>query len=154
MLQINNTLKILKNKVFLWYIILFVNYYITTSIMLSKTQEHRFKFDSEFSFEQRKAEADRIRQKYSDRVPIIVEPEKKCQIEIDKKKYLVPNDLTIGQFLYVIRKRLKLPAEKSLFLFVKSHVPASSTLLSILYEQYADSDGFLKVTYNEENVFG
>ena len=26
---------------------------------------------------------------------------------IDKKKYLVPSDLTVGQFVYVIRKRIK-----------------------------------------------
>jgi GABA(A) receptor-associated protein len=31
---------------------------------------------------------------------------------IDKKKYLVPADLTVGQFVYVIRKRIKLRQRK------------------------------------------
>lgn len=122
--------------------------------MLSKKQAHRFRFDSEYTFDQRKAEADRILQKYPDRIPIIVEPSNGCNIEIDKKKYLVPRDLSMGQFLFVIRKRLKLPAEKALFVFVGSSVPSSSTMLSLLHDQFADNDGFLKTTFSEENVFG
>ena len=38
--------------------------------------------------------------------------------EIDKKKYLVPMDLTVGQFVYVIRKRIKLSPEKVGFVYV------------------------------------
>ena len=36
------------------------------------------------------------RQKYSDRIPVICEKNDKSDIDtIDKKKYLVPNDLTV-----------------------------------------------------------
>lgn len=122
--------------------------------MFSKNTQHRFNFDSDFSFDQRKSEAARIQVKYSDRVPIIVEPSEKCKLVIDKKKYLVPRDLTMGQFLFVIRKRLKLPAEKALFMFIGSQVPSSSSMLSILHDQYVSPDGFLKMTFCEENVFG
>jgi hypothetical protein len=46
-------------------------------------------------------------------VQVIVERAPKSDIaEIDKKKYLVPMDLTVGQFVYVIRKRIKLSPEK------------------------------------------
>ena len=42
--------------------------------------------------------------KYPDRVPVIVERLPKAQIgDLDKKKYLVPVDLTIGQFYFLIR---------------------------------------------------
>jgi GABA(A) receptor-associated protein len=59
--------------------------------------------------EDRLAESDRIRAKYPDRVPCIVEKAEKSDIAaIDKKKFLVPSDLTVGQFVYVIRKRIKL----------------------------------------------
>ena len=45
--------------------------------------------------EKRKAEAEKIRQKYDDRIPVIVERAKNADIaDIDKKKYLVPGDLT------------------------------------------------------------
>jgi GABA(A) receptor-associated protein len=47
----------------------------------------------------------RIRAKYPDRIPVICEKALKSNLEdIDKKKYLVPSDLTVGQFVYVIRK--------------------------------------------------
>ncbi|KAJ4833723.1 Autophagy- protein 8f [Turnera subulata] len=67
----------------------------------------------------RRAEAARIREKYPDRIPVIVEKAERSDIpNIDKKKYLVPADLTVGQFVYVIRKRIKLSAEKAIFIFV------------------------------------
>ena len=77
------------------------------------------KFKNEHTVEQRKAESERIRAKYPDRIPVICEKTEKSNVQdIDKKKYLVPADLTCGQFVYVIRKRLKLPAEQAIFLFV------------------------------------
>ena len=42
--------------------------------------------------------------KSSNRIPIIVESSDTNIPKIDKKKFLVPNDITCGQFLYVIRK--------------------------------------------------
>ncbi len=74
--------------------------------------------------------------------------------DIDKKKYLVPADLTCGQFLYVIRKRLKLPAEKAIFLFVDGKIPATTAMLNAIYEENQDRDGFLYMSYSDENVFG
>ena len=41
----------------------------------------------------------------------------------DQCRYLVPADLTVGQFVYVIRKRIKLSAEKAIFIFVKNVLP-------------------------------
>ena len=38
-------------------------------------------------------------------------------------RYLVPADLTVGQFVYVIRKRIKVSAEKAIFMFVKNFLP-------------------------------
>jgi len=67
---------------------------------------------------------------------------------------LVPADLTCGQFLYVIRKRLKLPAEKAVFLFVDGKIPPTTALLSAMYEEHKDKDGFLYMSYSDENVFG
>lgn len=52
--------------------------------------------------EKRKSEAERIRAKYPDRVPVICEKADRSDIpDIDKKKYLVPADLTVGQYHYV-----------------------------------------------------
>lgn len=43
-------------------------------------------------------------------------------------RYLVPADLTVGQFVYVIRKRIKLSPEKAIFIFVKAVLPATGTV--------------------------
>lgn len=113
------------------------------------------KFKEEFTFEQRKSESDRVIDKYPDRIPIICERTSNSRMEdIDKKKYLVPRDLTCGQFVYVIRKRLHLRPEKAIFLFIQGTIPNTSAILSHVYEEWKDLDGFLYVSYSDENVFG
>ena len=115
----------------------------------------RQKFKEEHSFEKRKQESQRIREKYPDRIPVICEKADHSDIPaIDKKKYLVPSDLTVGQFVYVIRKRISLAPEKAIFVFINNQVPPSGTLLSLLYENNKDEDGFLYLVYSGENVFG
>ncbi|KGN46571.1 autophagy-related protein 8f [Cucumis sativus] len=112
-------------------------------------------FKQEHEFEKRHAEAARIREKYPDRIPVIVEKAERSDIpNIDKKKYLVPADLTVGQFVYVIRKRIKLSAEKAIFIFVDNVLPPTGSLMSAIYDERKDEDGFLYVTYSGENTFG
>jgi GABA(A) receptor-associated protein len=105
--------------------------------------------------EKRKSEAERIRAKYPDRVPVICEKADRSDIpDIDKKKYLVPADLTVGQFHYVIRKRIKLLPEKALFLFCSNSIPPNAALMSTVYEEQKDEDGFLYIQYSGESTFG
>ncbi|KAK1424948.1 hypothetical protein QVD17_20289 [Tagetes erecta] len=112
-------------------------------------------FKQEHEFSKRHAEASRIREKYPDRIPVIVEKAEKSDIpNIDKKKYLVPADLTVGQFVYVIRKRIKLSAEKAIFIFVENVLPPTGAIMSTIYEEKKDEDGFLYVSYSGENTFG
>jgi GABA(A) receptor-associated protein len=111
-------------------------------------------FKSKHSFEERSSESGRIRTKYPDRIPIIVERGQTCKLDIDKKKYLVPHDLTMGQLIFVIRKRMKLAPEHALFLYVNGILPPTSALVSFIYDQHKSDDGFLYVNYTEENTFG
>ena len=112
-------------------------------------------FQSLHSFEKRKSEGIRIRAKYPDRIPVIVERSANSQLaEVDKKKYLLPQDLTVGQFLYVIRKRIKLPPDQAIFLFVNNTLPAPTATISQIYQQFVDPDQFLYFTYQGESVFG
>lgn len=93
-------------------------------------------------------------------------------------RYLVPADLTVGQFVYVVRKRIKLSAEKAIFVFVKDTLPSTGesdlffseslisvkhcnkffcttgALMSAIYEENKDEDGFLYMSYSGENTFG
>ncbi|XP_074307506.1 autophagy-related protein 8C-like [Silene latifolia] len=112
-------------------------------------------FKLEHPLEKRQAEAARLKEKYPDRIPVIVEKAEKSDIpDINKIKYLVPADLTVGQFVYVVRKRVKLSAEKAIFVFVKNILPPTAALMSAVHEENKDEDGFLYMTYSGENVFG
>uniref|UniRef100_A0A4X1SVM7 Gamma-aminobutyric acid receptor-associated protein-like 2 n=1 Tax=Sus scrofa TaxID=9823 RepID=A0A4X1SVM7_PIG len=107
----------------------------------------KWMFKEDHSLEHRCVESAKIRAKYPDRVPVIVEKVSGSQIvDIDKRKYLVPSDITVAQFMWIIRKRIQLPSEKAIFLFVDKTVPQSSLTMGQLYEKEKDEDGFLYVT--------
>lgn len=97
---------------------------------------------------------------------VIVEKAPKARIgDLDKKKYLVPSDLTgkhfivcqipgeqhlkdtsrvtskflfpllsVGQFYFLIRKRIHLRAEDALFFFVNNVIPPTSATMGLLYQ--------------------
>ncbi|KAF7810088.1 autophagy-related protein 8f [Senna tora] len=132
-----------------------VGWVAATSLMCVLGGMAKSYFKQEHDLEKRRAEAARIRDKYPDRIPVIVEKAERSDIpSIDKKKYLVPADLTVGQFVYVIRKRIKLSAEKAIFIFVDNVLPPTGAIMSAIYEEKKDEDGFLYVTYSGENTFG
>jgi GABA(A) receptor-associated protein len=120
-------------------------------------------FKEEYTFEERLAESTRIREKYPDRVPVIVEMDEKRGLftktetlpALDKKKYLTP-DLSFSQFLYVIRKRIQLEPEKAMFMFVgeNGEIPPTGAYMTKLYDQYMDLDGFLYFSIVGESVMG
>ncbi len=119
------------------------------------SNRNRNRYKQEHTFEERYQESSKIRDKYPDRIPIIVEQGTSCNLPpIDKKKYLVPMDLTVGQFIHTIRKRMKLDPEKAIFIFINNVLPPTSAILANIYDEYVDDDGFLYITYNGENVFG
>lgn len=94
--------------------------------------------------EKRKLEAEKLQKNHKTRVPVIVEKSAKCTLPaINKKKwiafcgfpesmdgcrYLVPGDLTVGQFVYVIRQRIELDAKQTLVLFVGDIIPANGVI--------------------------
>tara|TARA_B110001454_G_C12721664_1_gene434971 strand:- start:4382 stop:4831 length:450 start_codon:yes stop_codon:yes gene_type:complete len=117
--------------------------------------KQKSKWRENFDLKKRKSESLRIKNKYPTRIPIICEKNIHSDVpDLDKNKYLVPPDLTVGQFLYVIRKRIKLTPEKSIFLFVDNSIPASSQIISQLYKDHKNEDGFLYIIYSGENTFG
>ena len=115
-----------------------------------------FDFKKNNSFEKRIEESNRIKNRYPDRLPIIVTKDSRCKIvdDIDRHKYLVPTDLTVGQFMHVIRRRIKLTPEQSIYLFSNGNLPPTSKLISEIYEINKDTDGFLYITYTGESTFG
>ena len=108
------------------------------------------------SLEERIEESTNVIKKYPNRIPVIVEKSDKCKDlkEIDKNKYLVPDDLTFGQFIFVIRKRLKLTPDKALFVFINNKLITTHALMSQVYNDEKEEDNFLYIHYSSENTFG
>lgn len=112
-------------------------------------------YKTAFSFEHRLNESTRIRDRFPDRIPVIVQNTKISNLPlIDKNKFLVPKSLTIGQFIFVIRKRITIPPEKAMFLFVNNSLPTTTSFMSEVYSNHRDSDGFLYCFISGENTFG
>jgi len=105
--------------------------------------------------EKRIEESKRILRKHPDRIPVVV---CKCKDDslpdIDKQKYLVPSDMSIGQFMYVIRKRISLKSDQALFILVNGTLQPTNMPLSSIYKDNKDKDGFLYIVYSSENTFG
>jgi len=121
----------------------------------SQTTIMKWQYKEEHPFEKRRAEGEKIRRKYPDRVPVIVEKSPKARIgDLDKKKYLVPSDLTVGQFYFLIRKRISLRPEDALFFFVNNVIPPTSATMGSLYQEHHEEDFFLYIAYSDESVYG
>ena len=56
--------------------------------------------------------------------------------DLDKKKYLVPSDLTVGQFYFLIRKRISLRPEDALFFFVNNVIPPTSATMGNFFYRF------------------
>uniref|UniRef100_A0AAQ4S1C7 Zgc:92606 n=1 Tax=Gasterosteus aculeatus aculeatus TaxID=481459 RepID=A0AAQ4S1C7_GASAC len=99
--------------------------------------------------EVRRAEGERVRAKHPDKIPIIVERSTRSRApELDKKKYLVPADLTVGQLCFLIRQRVSLRPEEALFFFVNNSLPPSSSPLSAVYEVTEPVQTYVTLTIN------
>lgn len=113
-------------------------------------------FKKNNSLRQRLELSQKVLLKYPKFIPIIIEKNSKdLKInELSKYKYLVPNELTISQLMMLIRKNIKVQQETAIFILINNTLISNSTLLSDVYNQFKDTDGFLYVTYTGENTFG
>lgn len=113
-------------------------------------------FKTDHTFIDRQKECNRILKKYPDRIPVICERDKnKSDIpELLKKKFLLPRDLKMVEFIFIVRNKIKLNNSIALFFTINGNVPNSTQTMHNLYEEYKDRDGFLYVIYTSENTFG
>lgn len=74
---------------------------------------------------------------------------------LEKRKFLVPQEFTMSQFISIIRSRMKVGPTKALFFLVnnRSLVSLSKTLAEI-YAENRSEDGFLYIHYASQEVFG
>jgi len=113
-------------------------------------------YKNKYTFRERYDEVTSILAKYPDRLPVICEKSnlKKDIPDLDKIKYLIPYDLTIGQFMSVIRKKINLSPDQGIYLSVNGMILPTSALINKIYYDFKEDDGFLYIKYTSENTFG
>ncbi len=99
-------------------------------------------------------EYQRIRNKYPDRIPVILKKSGKDTPEIDRNKYLVPKDITFSSFVGVIRQRLKMKPDQALFVMANNTLVNQTELMSSVYNRHKCKEGFLLLDYSLESTFG
>jgi GABA(A) receptor-associated protein len=93
--------------------------------------------------------------KYPSKIPVIIFTKTKGVPEPEKCKFLIDRNVSVAEFLTVLRKYIKLSETDSIFLFTENNtIPASSQLMSELYEHHKNEDKFLYLEYTFENTFG
>ena len=98
-----------------------------------------------------------IQTKYPDRVPVFVLRGRGVDSAfpgLPKPKFIVPKDLTFGQFSYIVRRQLVLPPEKALFLFCNNTLLLGGQLMREVYASHRSPDGALRIIYMSESTFG
>eukprot|EP00118_Oscarella_pearsei_P028726 m.2783 g.2783 ORF g.2783 m.2783 type:complete len:126 (+) comp8898_c0_seq1:116-493(+) len=123
---------------------------------LEQSKAHR-SFKQRRSFASRKDEVSGIRIKFPSKVPVIVEryAKEKSLPLLDKTKFLVPQELTMSQFVTIIRNRLSLqPSQVIYFMVNNKNMPSMSTTMQEVYSRDKDNDGFLYMIYASHEFFG
>jgi GABA(A) receptor-associated protein len=93
-------------------------------------------------------EAGKLREKYPDRIPVVVNTT--GDLVINRSKYLVPDDLTLGEFIIVLRKRINIKACEAIYMFINGKIyPSNMQLKTICGES-----NFIRVSVAKESTFG
>ena len=114
-------------------------------------------FKNKVEFKKRVSEVNRVLNKYKNRVPIYLTKGKfnKTMEEYDKKKYLAHEDMKLISFIDTVKRNFNLQSEQALYLMVNDKTLINGTItIGCLYKKYKDDDGFLYISYYEENAFG
>ncbi len=94
--------------------------------------------------------------KYQDRIPVIIE--KTEHITLPNYKYLIPKNLSVNEFMCIIRTKINITDKQAIFTFVKSGngyslIPMNETIENV-YSIHKAEDNFLYIKFGIENTFG
>ena len=107
--------------------------------------------NSESSF--KKADIDNITKKHPNMIPVVIK-DVTSDLTFSKSKFLVPKDLTMGQFFYVLRRNSKITHKEALFVMINSVLVQPNRLVKEYYHDINKGKGLLMITVCKENTFG
>jgi GABA(A) receptor-associated protein len=123
------------------------------------------------SLDDRKKQSEKILNNYQDKCPIYLSFDSNINLDfkefkdnkININKYIVTSDLTLGQFLTIVRKKINFTSIEALTIFIEEYkndklkstiLATNSSTIGELYHKNKDDDGFLYLKVVKENVFG
>ena len=116
-----------------------------------------FQYKNNNTLESRRSQYRKIIDNHPDKVPVILERDKRCTInKTIKTKYILSREVTMAEFVNIIKEKLNLNPDRALFFLVNGNRSITMTEeLGHIYDKYSDKeDGFLYMSYSEEVVFG
>ena len=100
----------------------------------------------------------KIMEKYPGYYPIYCYSD---DFQLGKNKYLVHGSMSFGQFMYVVKKKIKLRPEEAVFFLIKNGnnkgeiLPKNSDLITSIYtNHYCPEIGCIYTQIVKENTFG
>ena len=111
-------------------------------------------YKDKHSFEERVAECKRLKDQYPDRIPVILEFDAMLHKQKIKERFLVPEDLTMGQFMFVIRSQLQLTPSEAVYLMCRGHCIPNTDIFSEIGEKHKEKCGIVFMRLYKENTFG
>ena len=114
------------------------------------------------SYEKRCNDSNRVRVKYPEYIPVIIDYSLDFVFNGKKKsKFLIPINSNVPMLLYHIRKQLNLEATEAVFLFIDNMIANHTITIGEIYQQYLekhkikkDGDKYLYALLTKENTFG
>ena len=93
--------------------------------------------------------------KFKGRVPVVLNKGNGAVIEVEKGRFLINKDTTIGQFMFTLRKKNKIAPTEAIFIFCNNVLPPSnSTMIDLWTEHRDEEDDVLYLSISKENTFG
>lgn len=104
-------------------------------------------------------EVEVINQQYPGYIPIIVRVynnKNNKNFILTKTKFLVTNEITLAQFLTILRKKIKdIKSTESIYLLIDNTLMPITLAMSSIYKEKKDKDtNMLFITVCKENTFG
>ena len=109
-------------------------------------------FRKTFSKEQRIQEYRKIREKYPDRIPVVIDPQ--GDLFLRRRKFLVEHNMLFANLIYVIRQKLNVKPNESLFFLYEGCIPCHTHTIGQIFNERVSCDGFVVLTVAKENTFG